>query len=178
MSTIHDALKKVQDDMGSHSQNQNADNQIPSKPHNPFNAPPPPPQEPVASEGQEEPSDPKINAQKIIGIIFIVIIIGGLGMAIYLLTNTGSQLMATFNGFKTGQRPPTTQQTQIPTFRASHEMRLKGIMTVGDKHVALFGDEIFKLNDEINGKRIIAITGKDITIIDEEGVEQTIKVSQ
>lgn len=190
MSTIHDALKKVQDDMGpqkdsapqSSQETQDPQktqepqgSQEPPKPHNPFNAATPPPQEPVEEETPNPPK--KINTQKIIGIIFIVIVLGGLGTTVFLLTSPNRSTFAPLNKIKS-IISKKTEQPLTPVTYSKDEIVLSGIMTVGKKHVAFINGEIYETNDVINGRQIKQITKTNVTLLDEEGNIETVRISK
>lgn len=199
MSTIHDALKKVQDDMGpqkdstpqgsqesqdpqksqgaqgSQESQEPKETQKPPKPHNPFNAATPPPQKPVEEETPEPPK--KISTQKLIGIIVIVIILGGLGTTIFLLTSPNRSKFAPLNKVK-AIISKKTDQASAPVTYSKDEIVLNGIMTVGKKHVALINGEIYETGDTVNGKQIKQITKTNVTFLDEEGNIETIRISK
>jgi len=173
MSTIHDALKKVQDDMTpQQEENTTPQPQEPSAPHNPFNASPPPLEEKIAEETPELPKK-KIN---IINVIFIVIIICGLGYGVYSLT-TSSELTS-FQDFKASKLSIKPKKVSAPVARPQEGLYIQGTMAVGNRHVALISGDIYEVNDSIAEKQITKITKNEVYIINEAGEEKILKVSK
>lgn len=175
MSTIHDALKKVQDDM--QPQDVSAEKTPePEKPYNPFNAPPPLPEKKIA---EENPEPPKKNSKKITNIIFIVIILCGLGYSIFsLVTRFNFHQLKQFKASIFHTQIQQSKQAQPAVATPKGGIRIQGIMAMGSRHVALINNDIYEVGDTVEEKRIKLITKNEVTIVDDAGVEKTLEISK
>ena len=174
MSTIHDALKKVENDM--RPQNQEPEQKKPeqSRPHNPFNPPPPPPDPSAPVQNPEPPS--KSNKKNFLIIILFILILCGLGFAAtYALDhfNVFSK-QKTISFSKKEPARPVVEENFIPGSR----IRVKGTMVMGDKTVALINNNVYEVGNEINGKRIKSISPRTVILIGEDGEEEVLTVSK
>jgi len=72
---------------------------------------------------------------------------------------------------------PAPQKTAITPPPASEEyFELGGIMLMGEQRVALINGEAYELGEHVNGKRIVNITLKEVSLLDEKnGTVTTLK---
>lgn len=170
MSTIHDALKKVQDDMTPQDSSlEHPQPQENPKPQNPFNVSPPPPEQPPAQE--QEPEKPRNNKAKII-ILSFILAIAALSAAAAIFKDRLKLPTQNFPKLITDKKSTPSQ----PQPAASRDgIHFKGIMTINKKNVAFINDAFYKIGDMVNDKKITFITKDSVTLVDESGQEQTLK---
>ena len=180
MSTIHDALKKVQDDMDrpDSSAEKTPDAGTPAKPHNPFNPPPPP--APAQTSDIPEPQKPKNTGRKIFFAFLIVIIIAGISTGGFLLAQRYdiSALTSQCRFARIKKKPASVAQKTKPVsfIPKKSGLRIQGIMTVNNKHVALINNEIYEAGASVDGQHIKTITPHNVILVSPDGQEQTLDV--
>lgn len=179
MSTIHDALKKVQDDMtipSAESPNPSdptAEVQTPQRPHNPFNPPP----SATAPQTAQETESPREGPKKILFIILIVIIVMaiGAGLTVILKSSNLSALQHKIS-FSLAPKKTPPQVTVAPPIKPG-EIKVQGIMSVNDKEVALINHEIYATGDTVDGQTILNITKTAVLFRDENGQQILMRIA-
>jgi len=178
MSTIHDALKKVQDNMTTPSSESPdtvkpaAESPTPPRPRNPFNPPPV-----AAPRTAQEPEHPKEGPKKILFILLILIIVTSIGAGLAMILR-GSKLEALRHKFSFSlARKKTPPRITAPPPIKPGEIKLQGILSVNGSQAALINHEIYHSGDTVKGQTILNITKTDVLIRDENGQETTMRVA-
>jgi len=181
MSTIHDALKKVQDDMAAPNKPSEPSAAQPQHPHNPFNATTTPPKQDKPITQQE--NQPNNKNQKIFAIIIFILLFSLLGFGTTLLIKQNKIPLLTAQFYKIVERTQKTTPTQkaIPPQKKPSPIpegviRVQGIMKINNKQVALINNEIYTTGDSIEGNTIEMITKEEVFFIDKEGQKNSLKI--
>ncbi|HSV43833.1 MAG TPA: hypothetical protein VLJ10_04685 [Candidatus Bathyarchaeia archaeon] len=184
MSTIHDALKKVEHDMKPEDQ-QTSSPPTPQPTHNPFNKPVVPPKTSQETM-QQTPEPPKRNGKKVIGIVITIILCCVLGFGITYAIDFfdlfpsqrrvfSCKISSFFSSFR--PKPDDSPSVTEPAPKAKPVIKLQGVMVMGGKNLALINNDIYEVGDTVNNVEILNISSKQITVL-ENGEEKTIKVSK
>jgi len=168
MSTIHDALQKVQDDMDTQQTDATGPAQ-PRPPHNPFNKPPqsPPPAETVKA------GTPKPPQKNFWGVILVIILVCGVGFA-------GTYFIDRMDILQIPKiELPFTQPKHAQVKAEDDEvLRIKGIMTTKGKNVALIHNGIYEKGDIVDGMTIIEISPTQVTLTNSQGEQTVLGISK
>ncbi len=186
MSTIHDALKKAEQDMKPEDQNAPITS-APQKPHNPFNKPAAPP-EMSQETRQETVQPPKRNGKKFIGVIIAIILCCVLGFGITyaldffdLFPSQRKALSSKVSRFFLSLQPqpadPPSSNAAASPQKTKPPFKLQGIMVMEGKNVALINNDIYEAGDTVENIEILSISSKQITVL-ENGEEKTLRVSK
>lgn len=187
MSTIHDALKKVEKNMNP-SDPAGPQPPQPQRPRNPFN----PPFQPVSTQPQKKRPKSSPIMKKILGqtaaflILFVLI-----GLLIKLAPPVLKELnipvpkltAIRLPSFKQAKQTPAPQARAIPAPAAAarvsyhdSELILQGIMAVGNSYSALINGKIYETGENLRGMTITEISKNTVTLKKEDGTEQILRL--
>ncbi|MEW5895246.1 MAG: hypothetical protein AB1650_05775 [Candidatus Omnitrophota bacterium] len=171
MSTIHDALKKVQDNMQPENilpGEQNGPEQ--PKTHNPFN--PPPSAKPEVPDKME--AGQRKNGKNFLVILFTVLILCGLGFALTYGIDHLELFLSRQHFLPFKKQISEVEKNALP----GNTIKVQGtIMMAKGRTAALINSEIYEVGGIVNGKKIKSIDRNTVVVAGEDGVEEILSVS-
>lgn len=188
MSTIHDALKKLEKNMQPPEPKSPQTTPPPVRQNNPFN---PPPANLYSKENlQQRPPDPYTKNKKRRQMILLLILIGLIGTLIWMMPSALQQLDIPQFNLKRFSLPflrkkvsstifvrPSPANT-IKTPDKTSGPLLQGIMVMGNKNIALIDNNPYEIDEKVGNMTITAISKNTVTLKDENGEEKILKISK
>jgi hypothetical protein len=167
MSIIHDALKKVQNGKQSSPDGNGPVSGAPDA------------SQPVPGPASDRPKEPSpaipkpvlISLMAVVSIVVIALLFILLGLA----------RQTSIHPTIVPETPPLKVSVSVasPTQPAPplEQLKLEGIMNMGEKKVALINGSIYEEGQTVDGMTVVKVTESNVTVL-ENGVEKVLKIKQ